>query len=132
MLKRISINGSISHGIFGNFSTSDAHIILNYLFSDEEIEGFIYKKKPSVADFKIFPTIICSAEIFKKFEAELNRLAEKRKIIVAHETKETLVDDGSSLKRVGIEHLYVCHGQKALIKADHIDALKNPGNYLKK
>jgi len=132
MLRRISINDSVQTGIFGNFTTVDAHIILDYLFDDKEVGGFVYKKEPSITDFKIFATVICSVEIFIKFEAELVNLAKKRKVIVVHETNETLKKDEDSTKRIGIDHFYVCHGQKALIKAEHRDALKNPRAYIKK
>ncbi|MEI6597096.1 MAG: hypothetical protein WCL13_02700 [bacterium] len=125
MLRRI---GKVNIGIFGNFFLLGAHIILDYLFDDKEVDGFVYKKKPSSVDFKIFSMIICSVDVFIKFEVELVRLAKKRKVIIIHEQSTTKIKD----EKHGIKHLYICHGQKVLIDADHKDAIKNPSGYIKK
>ena len=130
MLRRISTN-SIRVGVFGDFLPLGAHIILDYLFEDKEMGGFIYKRKPATKDFQLFDTIFCSVDIFKKFETELNKLVKKRRVIVIHEHQETLKGDTED---VGIQHLYVCHSQQALIDARHRSAIKDPGSsgYIKK
>jgi len=130
MLKRISTN-SIKTGVFGNFLPLGAHIILDYLFEDKEMGGFIYKRKPAMKDFQLFDTIFCSVDIFTKFKTELAKLSEKRRVIVIHEKQETLK---GYVADVGIQHLYVCHSQQALIDARHRNAIKEPGSsgYIKK
>lgn len=131
MLRRISTN-SIKVGVFGNFLPLGAHIILDYLFEDKEMGGFIYKRKPAMKDFQLFDTIFCSVDIFIKFETELNKLSKKRKIIVIHEKQETI--EGDIEENVGIQHLYVCHSQQALIDAKYRRIIKEPGSsgYIKR
>lgn len=120
MLKRIT-NSNVGIGILGNFTSLGAHIVLDYMFEDKGIGGFVYKRRPVAKDFQIFSTIFCSVDILAKFRTELTKLAEKRRIIVIHEQKETLKDDVAD---AGIQHLYVCHGQQALIDARHRNAIK--------
>lgn len=121
MLKRIT---NVSIGIFGNFTSLGAHIVFDYMFEDGEIGGFVYKRKPAAKDFQIFSTIFCSSNVFKKFEAELTKLSKERPVNIVHEEQKTLADDVTDL---GVQHLYVCHSQRALISAKHISAIKNPG-----
>ena len=124
MLKRV---GKINIGIFGEFTSLGAHIILDYLFEDSNIDGFIYKRKPVLKDFQIFSKIFVATKIFKKFEKELTKLAEKRRVNIVHEDQETLTTDNDNS---GILHLYVCHSQRAIIDAEHRHTLS--GIYIKK
>jgi hypothetical protein len=122
MLKRISNNG-LNIGIFGIFLPLSNHIFFDYLFDDRDVGGFIYKRKPVVKDFQVFSRIFCSVDIYKKFKADLNKLAGKRRITIIHENPKTLIDEIIEIN-TGIRHLYISHSQKALISANYKHAIK--------
>ncbi len=113
-------NKQIAIGVFGNFLPLGAHILLDYLFEDEETEGFIYKRNPTLKDFQILDKIICSVDVYKKFETELTKLSKKKKITVVYEHDVSAEIDG-------INKLYICHSDQTLINAEHKSILKKPG-----